>query len=672
MSARLKRRNNKPSLGKLWQPAVILAVLAIVAYGVHTVRGNNENISHPAAPSTIPATVVPINPKNVTYEAFGTLGGSGKVVYANLDSQPIEVRLASLPWSHSETTMSPSATLSLVMQVDGDSAGCRILVDGLVRDEHLVSHPERRCRLHGDRSMNEKVPTPPKKPDDTEDTEDTQNTENEVKRPRAAKLARRFALPIVLFWVLAAIVTNVFVPSIEENTTANAKALTPRDAPSSQAALVQGGAFRESEYTSAVVILFETQGRKLGDQDHQYYNELVRRLRGDKQHVQSLLDLWGKPVTTSGQQSADGEAATLTVRPTGDTGDATSSRSIAAIRDIVAKTPKPKGLNTYVTGPAALNTDTLAAADDSMFTLTIVSVIVIIIMLLLAYRSVARALIPLVGVLLILATARGVVSFLVGLHVLGISSFAMNMLVALVLGVATDYGIFFIGRYNEARRAGHDKESAYYESVANTSHVILGSGLAISGSTLCLSLTKLNYFRTLGPPCFVGMVVAVVAALTLGPAMLALGGRIKWLQRISPTSPMWRRLGTAIARWPAAMIFIAALVVPLCVMNLATYKVSYNDRDFAPDTRRVRRRVRGLGPPLPEEPAGLRLPLRAVGSRHAQHHRPDHLGQDRQDSAPGSGHHHGGRHHPAQWPAPGARFTSLCHGLRGNEDRREP
>jgi putative drug exporter of the RND superfamily len=401
-------------------------------------------------------------------------------------------------------------------------------------------------------------------------------------RPRAARLARRFALPIVVFWVLAAALTNILLPSIEENTKANAKALVPRDSPSSQAALVQGRGFGESDYTSAVVILFETQGRKLGDEDHRYYDELVRRLRSDKQHVQSLLDLWGKPVTKSGQQSADGEAATLTVRPTGDTGDATSSRSIDAIRDIVAKVPKPHGLNTYVTGPAALNTDTLDAADASMFTLTIVSVIVIIIMLLLAYRSVARALIPLAGVLIILATARGVVSFLVGLHVIGISSFAMNMLVALVLGVATDYGIFFIGRYNEARRAGQDKESAYYTSVANTSHVILGSGMAISGSTLCLSLTKLNYFRTLGPPCFVGMVVAVVAALTLGPAMLALGGRIKWLQKISPTSPMWRRLGTTIVRWPAALIFIAALVVPLCIMNLATYKVSYNDRDFAP------------------------------------------------------------------------------------------
>ncbi|ORW91693.1 MULTISPECIES: MmpS family transport accessory protein [unclassified Mycobacterium] len=140
MSTRRKGRGNISALGKLWRPLVIVAVLAVVAYGVNIVRNNSEAISHPATTSSLPATVVQINPKNVTYEAFGTLGEGGKVVYANLDSQPVEVRLTALPWSVSETTMSPSATLSLVMQVDGDSAGCRILVDGKVRDEHLVSH----------------------------------------------------------------------------------------------------------------------------------------------------------------------------------------------------------------------------------------------------------------------------------------------------------------------------------------------------------------------------------------------------------------------------------------------------------------------------------------------------------------------------------------------------
>ncbi|KIU37496.1 MMPL family transporter, partial [Mycobacteroides immunogenum] len=78
-------------------------------------------------------------------------------------------------------------------------------------------------------------------------------------------------------------------------------------------------------------------------------------------------------------------------------------------------------------GPAPLASDTLNAADESMVTLTIVTIVVIIIMLLIAYRSFTRAIIPLVGVLITLATARGVVSLLVENHVIGISSFAMNM-----------------------------------------------------------------------------------------------------------------------------------------------------------------------------------------------------------------------------------------------------
>ena len=139
MDRRVKRRSSS-RFSKLWLPAVVLVVIAIVSYGVSTVRHLNEAITNPPAASAIPATVVQINPKNVTYEVFGSLGNSGKVTYADLNSQPIEVTLASLPWSHSETTMAASATLSLVAQVDGDSVGCRILVDGQVRDEQSVSH----------------------------------------------------------------------------------------------------------------------------------------------------------------------------------------------------------------------------------------------------------------------------------------------------------------------------------------------------------------------------------------------------------------------------------------------------------------------------------------------------------------------------------------------------
>jgi hypothetical protein len=134
------KRRKRGIFSKLWLPAVVLAVIAIVSYGVNTVRHLNGAITNPPSVSAIPATVLEINPKNVTYEVFGSLGDGGKVTYADLNSAPIEVTLASLPWSHSETTMASSASLSLVAQVGGDSVGCRISVNGQVRDEHSVSH----------------------------------------------------------------------------------------------------------------------------------------------------------------------------------------------------------------------------------------------------------------------------------------------------------------------------------------------------------------------------------------------------------------------------------------------------------------------------------------------------------------------------------------------------
>jgi hypothetical protein len=140
VKTRRKRRDTAGIFSKLWLPAVILVVLAVVGYGVNSVRHVSEAISYPPSTSSIPATVVQINPKNVTYEVFGDLGSGGKVVYANLNSQPVEVTLTSLPWSHSETTMASSATLSLVTQVNGSSLGCRISVNGQVRDEHSVAH----------------------------------------------------------------------------------------------------------------------------------------------------------------------------------------------------------------------------------------------------------------------------------------------------------------------------------------------------------------------------------------------------------------------------------------------------------------------------------------------------------------------------------------------------
>ena len=94
-----------------------------------------------------------------------------------------------------------------------------------------------------------------------------------------------------------------------------------------------------------------------------------------------------------------------------------------------------------------------------------------------------------------------------------------------------------------------------------TAHVILGSGLTIAGAMYCLSFTRLPYFQTLGVPCAVGMLVAVIAALTLGPAMVVVGSRFGLFDpKRKIKTRFWRRVGTAVVRWPGPVLAATCLL----------------------------------------------------------------------------------------------------------------
>ena len=95
------------------------------------------------------------------------------------------------------------------------------------------------------------------------------------------------------------------------------------------------------------------------------------------------------------------------------------------------------------------------------------------------------------------------------------------MLSSLAIAAGTDYAIFLIGRYQEARQAGQDRETAYYTMFRGTFHIILGSGLTIAGATFCLHLARLSYFKALGIPSALGLLVVVAGALTAAPAVVA-------------------------------------------------------------------------------------------------------------------------------------------------------
>lgn len=127
-------------LARAWMPLV--AVIA-VAVGVLCMWKVHE-MSAPGPVITVNGPQAPeeFTPKQLTYELFGSIGTGGMLAYVDVDGHPHQVDLTDLPWSHSETTTLTVVSGSISAQVHGGQVGCRILVNGVVRDEQSDTHQD--------------------------------------------------------------------------------------------------------------------------------------------------------------------------------------------------------------------------------------------------------------------------------------------------------------------------------------------------------------------------------------------------------------------------------------------------------------------------------------------------------------------------------------------------
>jgi putative drug exporter of the RND superfamily len=401
-------------------------------------------------------------------------------------------------------------------------------------------------------------------------------------QPFVARTIHRFALLIILAWLAFTVIVTLGVPPLEQVEKEHSVSLSPSDAPSFDAMKRMGEDFKESNSDSVAMIVLEGQ-QPLGDDAHKYYNGLIRELQSDPTHVQHIQNFWGDPLTAAAAQSPDNKAAYVLLDLAGNLGHTLSNESVQAVQDIVHRTPAPPGVKVYITGPAAMTADMVSSGNRTIILITAVSVAVIFVMLLIVFRSIITVILTLLMVGIELQIARGIVAFLGEHEVVGLTTYAVNLLVSIGIAAGTDYGIFFFGRYQEAREDGEDRETAFYTTYRGVAKVVLASGVTIAGAVFCLSFTRLPYFQPLGIPCAVGILVAVAVALTLVPAVLAVGSRFGLFD---PKRKMraygWRRVGTAIVRWPAPILAAACAVALIGLLTLPGYKASYNDTKYIP------------------------------------------------------------------------------------------
>jgi putative drug exporter of the RND superfamily len=403
-----------------------------------------------------------------------------------------------------------------------------------------------------------------------------------IPRPSLPDVIRRFSAPIVWFWLALAVVTNVFVPQLETVAQAHNVSLSPQDAPSLQASKRIGKVFHEFDSDSAAMIVLEGD-QPLGADAHHYYDGLIRKLSQDTKHVEHIQDFWGDPLTAAGSQSADGKAALVQVYLAGNQGETLSNQSVDSVREIVEHTPPPPGVKAYVTGAAPLVTDQFEVGRKGTLKVTLITIGVIAIMLFSLYRRVTTVILVIFTVMIELTASRGVVAVLANSGIIKLSTYSTNLLTLLVIAAGTDYAIFILGRYHEARHAGQDRVPAFHTMYRGTAPIILGSGLTIAGAVFCLTFTRLPYFQSLGVPAAIGVLVALAAALTLAPAVLTIGRHFGLFDASrAMRTRSWRRIGTAIVRWPAPILAVSVAIALIGLLALPGYQTSYNAQNYMP------------------------------------------------------------------------------------------
>jgi RND superfamily putative drug exporter len=299
--------------------------------------------------------------------------------------------------------------------------------------------------------------------------------------------------------------------------------------------------------------------------------------------IQSRVNISGpaSPVAIS----KDGKAAAVEVNlPAPQTPKGTSTQHSIDVLDhaydrLKAQVNATSTLQVGVAGPAAIAVESNTAFKGIDGILILAAGLVVAILLLLIYRSPILWLIPLLTSGLALELAQGVVYVLArhaGLTVTGLSAGILNVL---VFGAGTDYALLLIARYREELHY-HDKSHiALAIALRRAAPAMIASASTVILGLLCLLAATLNSDRGLGPVAAVGVACAILAAITLLPAMLAVcGRRIFWpfIPRVQTTSPqgdLWTRVADKVEQrhrpaWIGLVLVLGACTVALSAIQL--------------------------------------------------------------------------------------------------------
>jgi RND superfamily putative drug exporter len=331
--------------------------------------------------------------------------------------------------------------------------------------------------------------------------------------------------------------------------------------------------FPDRSGLSEAVIVFERPDRRLTGDDLQAIESLARRVEQPSDladvedladiHVMSPADLAPLP---SPLLARDGRAAIVIVDIPTNFITMRSAKVVDHIRSMIDQAGLPPGLEAAVTGSSGFGRDYALAAEESHSRTVWATLIGVIVILLLVYRAPLAALLPLGAVSLAAVVALQLLrlSAAVGMHV---GTAEIIFVVVLLYGAGIDYSLLLISRYRELIDSGANKSDATAGAVAASSPAIFASAGTDTVGLLMLCFAQYAVFRTTGPAVGLSLVVALLAAVTLVPALLGMiGPRVFWPSRRLGVADLgrqrvWGRLAGLVTRRPLAVMLVTLAVL---------------------------------------------------------------------------------------------------------------
>lgn len=395
---------------------------------------------------------------------------------------------------------------------------------------------------------------------------------------KIGKFSSRFRYPIILFWVVAVVLVTFLAPNLGDVTISDQSSFLSANAPSIKAAGLENKYFPDQSSSGAAVIVLHSSNGPIfnNPQVKPYIADLTDWLQNKVDPTHTIVTNVVSPVDpnlTDQLTSKDGQVVILTVGLSGSSENTATNKALKAIQTHIENTPA--GIDGYVTGGYAIAHDYKNSALGSAAKTTIITVVLVITILLIIYRSPILPFVPLATIGIAYGISRGLVAWL-AVAGMKISSLTDVFMVVLLFGAGTDYCLFIASRFREYMADNYTSQEAVRGTIARVGETISSSAGTVIVGMIAMSFVELKMFANSGPSLALGVFVALLAGLTLTPALLAVLGRHAFWPgqpRHAGTRAIWGRMAAWVSKRPWLPIVLGLVVlIPLAVYGLGAHR----------------------------------------------------------------------------------------------------